>query len=521
MLRQAALALVEILLGAFVGFQLGENLLVNTARTELRAYAQRLVGHADLLGKETTAVLVDVAGSRQTPCSEADIAFMQGLIHETRFLRDAARIRDNNFICTARRGKIEPPKPITAVPDLTTSKGSRIFRNAANLIGDDLANAVLFQKSGVFIDDRAFFDAPELPMHYSTFAIDPDTHAAFLMFGNSLSLRPEQILGQQEGIRNGILFTSACSRTFPMCQVASISVEDLLSQRRSLQVALAAFGSVAGLLFALMATLFLRRQRTLDKQLRRAISRKELYLVYQPIIDLPSSEICGAEALVRWKSSTGENITPDIFIPVAERGGFIGEITRLVIRRATSELAPLCRRNSAFYVSINIAAADLTDPAVFSELDQCISRMNIPASSVALELTERSTSQHAIVRQALTRLRERGHRIFIDDFGTGYSSLSYLHTLHVDGIKIDRSFTATIGTEAITAAIVPQILALAAALNLAVVVEGVETAAQAAYFSASDRPMSAQGWYFSRPLPPEELIRKTTVALPVIGLPVL
>jgi sensor c-di-GMP phosphodiesterase-like protein len=521
MLRQAALALIEILLGAFVGFQLGESLLVNTARTELRAYAQRLVSHADLLGKETTDVLIAVESSHHSPCSEADIAFMQGLIHETRFLRDAARIHNNSFICTARRGKIEPPKPVSPFPDLVTSKGSRIYRNAPNLIGDDLENAVLFPNSGVFIDDRAFFDTPEFPMRYSTFSVNPDTLSAFLMFGNSLSLRPQQVLGQQEGIHNGILFTSACSQTFPMCQVASISIDDVLSERRSVQVALAAFGSIVGLLFALMATLFLRRQRTLDKQLRRAISRKELYLLYQPIVDLPSGEICGAEALVRWKSSTGENITPDIFIPVAERGGFIGEITRLVIRRATAELAPLCRRNPDFHISINIAAADLTDPAVFSELDQCISRLNIPASSIALELTERSTSEHAIVRQALTRLRERGHRIFIDDFGTGYSSLSYLHTLDIDGIKIDRSFTATIGTEAITAAIVPQIMAMAAALNLAVVVEGVETAAQVAYFSALDRPTSAQGWYFSKPIPPEELIRKTTVALPVIGLPVL
>src|SRR6266702_8395587 len=160
MLRQAALALTEILLGAFVGFQLGESLLVNSARTELRAYAQRLVSHADLLGKETTDILVAVASSHHPPCSEADIAFMQGLLHETRFLRDAARIRDNSFICTARRGKIEPPKPISPFPDMVTSKGSRIYRNSPGLIGDDLDNAVLFPNSGVFIEDRAFFDTP-------------------------------------------------------------------------------------------------------------------------------------------------------------------------------------------------------------------------------------------------------------------------------------------------------------------------------------------------------------------------
>jgi sensor c-di-GMP phosphodiesterase-like protein len=100
-----------------------------------------------------------------------------------------------------------------------------------------------------------------------------------------------------------------------------------------------------------------------------------------------------------------------------------------------------------------------------------------------------------------------GHRVYIDDFGTGYSSLSYLHDLSVDGIKIDRAFTMAIGTGSVTVSIIPQILAMAAALNLQVTVEGIETVEQADYFAASELPLLAQGWYFGYPLPAAELHR--------------
>ena len=108
---------------------------------------------------------------------------------------------------------------------------------------------------------------------------------------------------------------------------------------------------------------------------------------------------------------------------------------------------------------------------------------------------------------AILRLREKGHKVMIDDFGTGYSSLAYLQDLAVDAIKIDKAFTKAIGTEAVTAAILPQILAMAAALNLAVVVEGIETESQADYFAGVGERILAQGWFFGRPVPAEAFHR--------------
>ena len=123
--------------------------------------------------------------------------------------------------------------------------------------------------------------------------------------------------------------------------------------------------------------------------------------------------------------------------------------------------------------------------------------------SLAIEVTESSTARIQVALKTIRELRKRGHSVQIDDFGTGYSSLAYLHDLSVDAIKIDRAFTQAIGTEAVTVGILPQILAMAKALNLQVIVEGIETVEQAVYFAGAEMPILGQGWLFGRPVPVE------------------
>jgi sensor c-di-GMP phosphodiesterase-like protein len=131
-------------------------------------------------------------------------------------------------------------------------------------------------------------------------------------------------------------------------------------------------------------------------------------------------------------------------------------------------------------------------------LERALKRAGVAARSVIIEITESSTARHEVAIAAILRLRQRGHSVHIDDFGTGYSSLSYLHELSVDAIKIDRSFTQSIGTEAVTATILPQILAMARALHLQVIVEGIETSQQAEYFATLAQPIFGQGWLYGR-----------------------
>ena len=213
----------------------------------------------------------------------------------------------------------------------------------------------------------------------------------------------------------------------------------------------------------------------------------------------------GAEALARWTAEDGLQVGPDVFVRIAEEKGFVGEITRLVVSRVLRDFAELLRANPDFRVSINVAAADLSDPEFFPMLEQAMKRAGIPARSVVIEITEGSTARRETAIETILALRRLGHSVHIDDFGTGYSSLAYLHDLSVDAIKIDKVFTQAIGTGAAIVAILPQILAMAEALNLEVIVEGIEAEQQADYFANSGRPILAQGWLFGRPVQAAEL----------------
>jgi sensor c-di-GMP phosphodiesterase-like protein len=265
-------------------------------------------------------------------------------------------------------------------------------------------------------------------------------------------------------------------------------------------------GGLIGALLGFLASLVYRRSRNMEQQLRRAISRDKQRMVYQPIVDLTTKRMVGAEALVRWTDEEGFAVGPDVFVKIAEEAGFVGSLTRLVVRHALRDFGTALRNHPDFRLSINVAAADLGDPAFLPMLEEAVILHGVEARSLAIEVTESSTARHEVAIETIHRLHRSGYSVHIDDFGTGYSSLSYLHDLAISAIKIDKSFTRSVGTQAVTVAILPQILAMADTLKLQVIVEGIETGPQAEYFSSLGKPILAQGWFFGYPVPAEKLL---------------
>jgi sensor c-di-GMP phosphodiesterase-like protein len=249
-----------------------------------------------------------------------------------------------------------------------------------------------------------------------------------------------------------------------------------------------------------------RKRRSHTNQLKRAILKGKLSVAYQPIVELRTHRIVGAEALARWIDEDGESIRPETIIALAEAEGFVSEITRFILTRSLEEIRPVLEVNPSFRLSMNLAPTDLADPRLLVLLDEKLDGGLIGPSNLAFELPERATSDIEVAVAAIRRLRERGHQTFIDDFGTGYSNLAYLAELGVDGIKINRSFIATLGTDSVTASIVPQILAVAKALDLSVVVQGIEREDQAAYFASDSPKILGQGWFFGLPVPAKGLM---------------
>jgi diguanylate cyclase (GGDEF)-like protein len=244
-------------------------------------------------------------------------------------------------------------------------------------------------------------------------------------------------------------------------------------------------------------------------ELERAIASGAFTLLYQPIVDLCTGLIAGVEALVRWRHPRRGLVAPGEFIHVAEETGLVVPLGSWVLDRALTDLAHW-RRESApgttLTMSVNVSAHQVRDPGFLATLVDALHRFDVPAESLVLEITETALlADDERASADLTALRELGLRIAIDDFGTGYSSLDYLRRHAIDVLKIDRSFINGVESSGRQASLVGAIVHLTRALDLRVVAEGVETAAQRDALLQAGCGL-AQGHLFSVPVPAGEIV---------------
>ncbi|MFJ6157766.1 putative bifunctional diguanylate cyclase/phosphodiesterase [Pseudarthrobacter sp. NPDC092184] len=255
--------------------------------------------------------------------------------------------------------------------------------------------------------------------------------------------------------------------------------------------------------------LLVRRLRSqLVEDLRATLKDGGLTLYYQPVVELATGRIEGVEALVRWNHPTRGFIMPDEFIPLAEEAGLISELGLWVLRAAVHQLRDWIGAglvDSRFSVRINISATDLQSLQFIEDVRNVLKETGVRPEQVVLELTEVAIVKgNELDRYSLGGLRGLGVGIEIDDFGTGYSSISYLRRLPVDRVKVDRSLITGLGTDPTQPALVAAVLQLVRACGLEAVWEGVETAEQAELLRGLGC-LSAQGYFFSRPVPPEQI----------------
>jgi sensor c-di-GMP phosphodiesterase-like protein len=496
----AALALLGVFLGSSSGYWIGRFTLLRTANGGLSSYASDLIHHAEEYSQELTSIRKAFNPSPFPYCSGQEIAVMRAMMFRSLQVKDIGRVQDGILGCSAFLGRLDPPlrmPPLT----MTLPGGTHVYSDVV-LTFAGLARGTILEAGGVdvVLSPNAFDHWIRPHVSYMVVIINSTMHRMVRIAGTPLDVDLTWILAQQQKRADGKLYCARCSTHAAVCIVTAESARDILQGSRALLIEYAGMGGAAGFGLGLAIGLVYLQRTGLAQQLRRALRKNALQLVYQPIIELPSRTCAGAEALARWSDEDGNPIAPDFFVRIAEDRGFIGDLTSFVIRRSTEELGDILRSQPEFTLSLNIAAADLEGDRLFALLDKYVRQAGIDPHQIALELTERSTANLAVLREAVLRLHHEGYQVHIDDFGTGFSSLAYLHELAVDAIKIDRAFTRTIGTDAVTASILPQILALAESLHVEVIVEGVETEEQAEYLIATGRVMQAQGWYFSKPV---------------------
>jgi diguanylate cyclase (GGDEF)-like protein len=295
---------------------------------------------------------------------------------------------------------------------------------------------------------------------------------------------------------------------------------DTLIQRADIAMYEAKKGNAGHAFYTTERDPYSARRLAMVAELRAAIEERALDVHYQPKVDLVSGEVTGVEALARWSHPELGQIPPGEFVPLAEQTGLIKPLTIAVLEIALVQARRWRDEGLTVPVSVNLSARNLLDLQLPAEVDGLLTRFGVAPTLLELEITESSIMSDPVrALDVLTRLDEMGVRLSIDDFGTGYSSLAYLKRLPVDELKIDRGFVMNMTRDRADAFIVRCAVDLGRNLGLRVVAEGVEDAATVEAL-AKLGCTQAQGYYFSRPAPAQELtvwLRGGAVSLPRVA----
>ncbi|MCR6659513.1 MAG: EAL domain-containing protein [Asticcacaulis sp.] len=241
----------------------------------------------------------------------------------------------------------------------------------------------------------------------------------------------------------------------------------------------------------------IRNHSVIEQALQNADLDSELSMVFQPIVDITTGRVRAFEALARWHSPTLGHVSPDRFIPVAERAGLVRGVTKTLLKKA---LAALAQWPADIRMSFNLSAHDLADSETVVQIIAIINRSRVDPKRIDFEITETAVSHDFKQAQAaIQTFKALGAGISLDDFGTGYSSLSHVHRLPLDKIKVDRSFITDIDSNPVSLKIVKSLTALCTDMELDCIIEGVETAAQLAILRELGCRM-VQGYYFAEPM---------------------
>ncbi len=243
----------------------------------------------------------------------------------------------------------------------------------------------------------------------------------------------------------------------------------------------------------------------LERDLRGAVAREQLFLLYQPTFDLRDRSVTGVEALLRWRHPVRGIIEPDQFIPIAERAGTIVPIGRWVLHQACAQAAAWRRRGYRVGISVNISARQFDDVSLVDDVRDALDESGLDPAELTLEVAETTLMRDPdSVADRLAAIKTLGVRVAMDDFGTGYSSLAYLRRFKVDALKIDRSFISGIAATDESAALIRTLVQLGRTLGLETLAEGIEDHAQLEQLQREHCDYG-QGFFLSRPLVPDAI----------------
>jgi len=472
-----------------------------TEKTLSLTYAQEVLRRIEETSNQLKKGAQELAQAGLQPCSTEDIKLMRQVDLASSYLKAVGRINNDTLLCTSQGST--NPIPL-GKPDLVTEQGiAEYFNKVPGAQPSHPLNVFAIGGIAMIVDPNLAVDVStegsdiELAVFVPSQA-QRDRVAAQGQYFPADWFEPIDQGTQYSSLNDGYLVSSVRSAQWDLAVVAATPQNYVYQRMGHFAIFFIPIGVLCGAIFSLMVSLHSRLHSSFPTMLRHAIRDGNLYVVYQPVIELATRRIMGAEALVRWRSSYAD-MRPDYFIPQAEQYGLIQLITEQVLSMVAHDLPQFLNMNPNFRVAVNMSAVDLRDKRTLNVMDQVLRISGARPDNIEIEATERAFLQAPETAGIIDALRAKGFTVAIDDFGTGYSSLSCLQSLSLDTLKIDRAFVETINTDGATSQVVLHIIEMAHSLNLEMVAEGVETEPQAQYLQRHG-VRYAQGWQFGRPM---------------------
>lgn len=441
------------------------------------------------------------------PCSDANIALMRQIDVSSSYIQAVGHVEGDRMICSSL-GRHDPGIPMGHLGFVNTV-GARIRPSVELSIAPGM-HFFIAEKNGyavvvhrdlaidVFTDNRdvslGVFSLSAKRLMLSRGHFDPKWMLA--------------LKGQSEAtfFDGNYVVAITQSKKYDNAAFAVTPAHYLNARGRKLAIVLVPIGAFVGLLSLFSLGMLGRYHMALPQVLRLALKHNEIFLHYQPIVELSTGRCVGAEALIRWRRQDGSFVSPNLFIPVAEESGLIRQITARVIELLRKDLPPLLEVFPDFQISFNLSSLDLESDEIVAQLRELSQTKGFSPKNLHAEITERYLLNTKRAKGTVQAIRKLGIGIAIDDFGTGFCGLSYLNTFEVDFLKIDKAFVDTMGTTAATSQVATHIIDMAKSLNLEMIAEGVETEEQATFLRHYS-VQYAQGWLFAKAMSIEDLIR--------------
>ena len=497
-----AIGAAAVVIPIWASVQLAWNESVSTEKALGLSYAHDVLRRTQETASQFGTAIQTLNSDGFAPCSQQDVEMMRDLDLGSSYVQAVGRISGDTLTCAS----LDFGHPITlGPPSLTTDRGVE-ERLGVQLIPGETHPLNVLSRGGVavIIDPTLVTDTPtEGPdVELAVFVPSNPNHQLIATVGQNfpqkwLESRPKG--SEVTFLDSGFLVIAARSAKFDLAAVIAIPDHYIFHRVRRVAMYFTPIGLVCGILLAWAVNYISGIRSSFPSMVKRAAKNKSFYVEYQPIVELESRRVIGAEALVRWKSKVAI-VRPDHFIPLAEERGLIHLITEQVINIVTRDLPRFLEFHPDFEVAINMSAADLRSGRTHELLDHMLAASGARAQNVEIEATERAFLQGPETAKLIGSLREKGFSVAIDDFGTGYSSLACLQSLSLDTLKIDKAFVETIGTDGATSHVVGHIIEMARSLELYMVAEGVETEVQATFLEKRGVHYG-QGWLFGKPMP--------------------